>query len=71
MYDINQVNSFLTYELPQKIVYKYRSHSPDPIIMMTYAAKDQGISVRKALHCVVSTMICSRNFVVVATACTL
>lgn len=71
MYDINQVNSFLTYELPQKIVYKYRSHSPDPIIMMTYAAKDQGISVRKALHSVVSTMICSRYFVVVDTACTL
>lgn len=71
MYDINQVNFFLTYTLPQKIVYKYRSHSPDPIIMMTNAAKDQGISVRKALHSVVSTMICSRNFIVVDTTCTL
>lgn len=71
MYDINQVNFFLSYKLPQNIVYKYRSHSPDPIIMMTNAAKDQWISVRKALHGVVSTMICSGYFVVVDTTCTL
>lgn len=35
--------------------------------MMTNAAKDQGISVRKALHCVVNTIICSRYYVVVDT----
>lgn len=61
------MNFFLTYKLPQKIVYKYRSHSPGSIIIMTNAAKDQGISIRKALHGVVSTMICSRYCVVSTT----